>query len=75
MAGLSQRAQERVKRGQVSESELGGLVLHRSAETGLTRTARQGAGAALASVARAQATEAQRSAASGSADSTAEEAR
>eukprot|EP00969_Alexandrium_andersonii_P333380 14733597-Alexandrium_andersonii.AAC.1 len=33
MAGLSQRAQERVKRGLASENEMEGLVLHRSAET------------------------------------------
>eukprot|EP00969_Alexandrium_andersonii_P341859 15110251-Alexandrium_andersonii.AAC.1 len=75
MAGLGKRARERVERGTVSEDEMEGLVLRRSAETGLTRAARQEAGAALASVARAQTAEAQRSAASGSTDSTAEEAR
>eukprot|EP00969_Alexandrium_andersonii_P080468 3547040-Alexandrium_andersonii.AAC.1 len=49
LAGVNPSAQERVRRGLVSEGEMEGLVLQRSTEAAMTRTVRQQAGAALAS--------------------------
>eukprot|EP00969_Alexandrium_andersonii_P061593 2714962-Alexandrium_andersonii.AAC.1 len=68
MGGLSERARERVERGSVSSDEMESLPSYRSTETGVARAARQAAGAPLASVARAQTAEAQRSEEAGGGD-------
>eukprot|EP00969_Alexandrium_andersonii_P298530 13196509-Alexandrium_andersonii.AAC.1 len=62
VATLSTPGQVRVKRGRTSREEVDALVEQRSVESTVTRIARQEADASLASVARAQASQAERTA-------------